>query len=232
VRPLGTYGRKFRLPRAWSNLELRKIAGELSGTVVNVSAWQDSDKQGGRYRDYFPKATSYLITNWRTEARGFQGTEGELFLDLTDRLPDDLVQHFDVVFNHTTLEHVFEFDKAFANLCRMSRDLVIVVVPLLQQVHADYGDFWRFTPQAVQALFERNGFGCVYVRTNDNLRSSVYVFAVGAREPARWLGRFGPVTVESRRVWLDHFEAGPGSRSIIDPLPVRIVQGFRRRMPF
>lgn len=231
MRPDISYGRKFRLPRVWSNRELRRIGPMIRGDVVNVSAWQDSDKEGGVYGDYFPNASSYTITNWRTEARGFQGTPGEVFLDLTQKLPVELVRRFDAVFNHTTLEHVFDFQTAFSNLCEMSRDLVILVVPLLQQVHADYGDFWRFTPRAVEEMFASNAFGCVYVRTNDHLRSSVYVFAIGSREPGNWAGRFGEVHVPDRRTWLDGFGASAGSRSIVDPLPVRIVQELRRRAP-
>ena len=203
----------------------------IDGDIVNVSAWQDSDKEGGHYKDYFPNASSYTITNWRTEARGYQGTPGEIFLDLTEKLPVELGRRFDVVFNHTTLEHVFDFQTAFSNLCGMSRDLVVVVVPLVQQVHADYGDFWRFTPQAVEELFGRNGLGCVYIRTNDHLRSSVYVFAVGSRQPGSWAGSFGEVHVPGRKTWLDGFRASPGSRSIVDPLPVRIAQELRRRTP-
>ena len=78
MRPDVSYGRKFRLPRVWSNRELRRVGSMVRGDVVNVSAWQDSDKEGGHYKDYFPNASSYTITNWRTEARGYQGTPGEI----------------------------------------------------------------------------------------------------------------------------------------------------------
>ena len=41
--------RKHRLPRVWSNAELRRLAGLFDGDVVNVSAWRDEDKEGRRY---------------------------------------------------------------------------------------------------------------------------------------------------------------------------------------
>lgn len=67
--------------------------------------------------------------------RGTSGLDNELFLDLESPLPEDLVDRFDVVFNHTTLEHIFNFHQAFDNLVEMSKDIVILVVPVMQQVH-------------------------------------------------------------------------------------------------
>jgi len=108
--------RIHRLPRLWSNRELEKYAHLFQGKVVNVSGWKDIDKDGRYYRDYFIGADSYTITNYKSEARGFQGIEGELFLDLEEDLPENLISEFDVVFNHTTLEHIYEARKAFKNL--------------------------------------------------------------------------------------------------------------------
>lgn len=103
--------KKFRVPRSWSNSELKKFATLFSGRVVNVSGWRDIDKQGACYRDYFINAEEYWITNYRPEARGFQGNqENELFLDLTDPLPLDFPK-YNVVFNHTVLEHIFEVER-------------------------------------------------------------------------------------------------------------------------
>jgi hypothetical protein len=79
--------RKFRVPRIWSNQELRRFAGQFHGSVANVSAWRDEDKEGARYRDYFKNASEYCITNYKSEARGFQGgMDNEIYLDLTREL--------------------------------------------------------------------------------------------------------------------------------------------------
>ena len=43
---------KFRTPRIWSNSELAKFSGLFTGDVVNVSGWNDFDKQSNRYKDY------------------------------------------------------------------------------------------------------------------------------------------------------------------------------------
>jgi hypothetical protein len=153
--------KKFRVPRIWSNRELEKFAHLFSGKGVNVSGWKDVDKEGKKYRDYFSNISEYWITNYKSEARGFQGNqENEIFLDLEEDLDESMYCKFDVVFNHTVLEHIFDVNKAFENLCKLSNDIVIVVVPFLQEQHAEYGDYWRFTPLAVEKLFQKLFPGC------------------------------------------------------------------------
>jgi hypothetical protein len=126
-------GRRFRAARCWSNQVLRAIAPSFDGDVLNVSGWRDEDKEGGRYRDYFSRARSYGVTNFG----GYRGDSGgaQVQLDLEGELPPGLAASVDVVFNHTTLEHVFDVFRAVSNLCRMTRDLVIVVVPAIQEEH-------------------------------------------------------------------------------------------------
>lgn len=182
--------RVHRLPRFWSNRELEKYAHLFKGEVVNVSGWKDIDKEGRHYKDYFTQATSYTITNFKSEARGLQGYEGEIFLNLEEDLPQNLAAAFDVVFNHTTLEHIYEARKAFENLCKLSKDIVIIVLPFLQQYHSDYGDFWRFSPLAIKRLFEENGLTPIYQSFNSNKMSSVYTFTIASRYPENWRNNF------------------------------------------
>jgi hypothetical protein len=182
--------RIHRLPRVWSNRELVKFAHKFEGEVVNVSAFKDEDKEGRFYRDYFSAASNYSITNYKAEANGLQGVEGELFLDLEADLPTELEKRFGVVFNHTTLEHIYEMRKAFANLCGLSKDVVITVLPFLQQYHSHYGDFWRFSPLALKRLYEENGFELVYQSFNNQPGCSVYIFSIATRNPDRWRDEF------------------------------------------
>lgn len=181
--------RVFRLPRIWSNKELRKFAHLFKGDVANVSGWKDIDKEGGYYKDYFKNASSYTITNYQSNARGFQGMEGEIFLDLTKELPKELIEKFNVVFNHTVLEHIFEVHKAFENLCKMTKDIVILVVPFLQEMHADYGDYWRFTPLTLKRLFKENDLDIIYCSFNSHKNASVYIFCIASKNPQDWKGK-------------------------------------------
>tara|TARA_Y100001936_G_scaffold252898_1_gene314751 strand:- start:4020 stop:4760 length:741 start_codon:yes stop_codon:yes gene_type:complete len=181
--------KKFRLPRLWSNQELRKFAHLFPGDVVNVSGWNDGDKEGSKYEEYFKNASSYSLTNFKEDSRGFQGFEGEIFLDLSKPISSRLVEKFDVVFNHTVLEHIFEVDQAFENLCEMSRDVVILVTPFLQEEHASYGDYWRFTPACLKRMFSRHGFEVIYQTFNSHKMASCYVFTIATRASSKWVGK-------------------------------------------
>lgn len=220
--------RIHRVPRVWSNRELSKFGALFAGDVVNVSAWKDEDKEGRTYRRYFPNARSYTITNFDADKRGYQGLPGELFLDLEKPLPARLVDAFDVVFNHTTLEHVYHFQTAFKNLCRMSRDIVILVVPFVQQMHAHYGDFWRFSPEAVNRLFLDQGLSVGYLSFNTQRRTSVYVFAIGTKLPHQWVAQF-PFTVAYVDPQFTYLNEPYAGRNVIPPsLFTRLRAKLRR----
>lgn len=178
--------RKYRIPRIWSNTQLKKFSHLFKGKIINVSGWKDIDKEGNYYKNYFNNANEYWISNYKSDVKGYQGFENEFYLDLTKELPEDLNNKFDVVFNHTTLEHIFEVNKAFENICKLSKDIVILVVPFLQEYHGDYGDYWRFSPQTIEKLFEKNGFAVVYQNLNNFSFSSVYIFTIASRNPKRW----------------------------------------------
>lgn len=181
--------RSFRLPRVRMNRVIEQIAPHFGGDVINVSGWDDRDKEGRTYRDYFSNADSYAISNHAGERGTGDAVEiTDYALDLTAPLPEELEGRFDVVFNHTTLEHIFDVPTAFRNLCEMSKDVVIVVVPFAQEVHYNesYGDYWRFTPMGLRALFEQNGLSVVYEAANDDTNAGLYVLAVGARHSERW----------------------------------------------
>lgn len=182
--------RAFVIPRRWSNAELRKFSHLFGGDVVNVSAWEDRDKEGGFYREYFPSADAYSITNFGTDQGALQNRPDEMYLDLEDDLDPSLARKFTTVFNHTTLEHVWDFRKAFSNICDMSSDTVIIVLPWLQPMHANYGDYWRFSPQATVRMFEEKGFRTLYISWNNDAKASVYIFAIASRSASRWSEHF------------------------------------------
>ena len=182
-------GRRFRVPRLWSNRVLRQIAPLFDGEVINVSGWRDDDKDGGTYRNYFTHARSYRVTNYG----GYRGdiSDSDISLDLEADLPAELRGCADVIFNHTTLEHVFDIFKAVSNLCSMSRDVVIVVVPAFQEEHASesFDDYWRFMSSAVRKLFAVNGLKTVYLASSPYRNCAVYHLCVASRFPERWGGR-------------------------------------------
>lgn len=183
-------------PRDWSNAELRRVADLYDGAVINVSGWRDEDKAGGRYRDYFGNASSYAVSNYSGD-RGTADGDGAVFLDLEGELPPELAGRYQAVFNHTTLEHVYDIRRAVANLCALSNDTVILVTPFLQGVHfipGSFGDYWRPSPMCLTRLLAEQGFTTVYQSCNDNPWYVVYVFTVAARDPEKFRGRLPQFT--------------------------------------
>lgn len=180
------------LARQWSNKELKKFSHLFSGNVLNVSGASDSDKEGNKYKEYFINCSQYNISNIDGHY-GYQGKKNEFKLDLEKELPHDLYKKFDVCFNHTTLEHIFDVNTAFKNICDMSNDIVIIIVPFSQFLHYSndetWLDFWRFTPFVVENLFKINGFSTIYLNSNKNLFAAQYIFAIGTRNPYKWMDK-------------------------------------------
>lgn len=187
-------------PRIWSNEELRRFAHLFTGEVVNVSGWRDEDKRGAHYRSYFTKAKAYHITNY-PGSRGLEGgSSGGIALDLEQAPPPELLGKFEVVFSHTVLEHIFSSRLALHHLALLSSDVVIVVVPFLQDEHFEegsYADHWRWAPASLKRSFAEEGFEVLYSSTNDSPFFPIYNFIIASKFPERWRAHFptiaGPV---------------------------------------
>jgi hypothetical protein len=95
------------------------------------------------------------------------------------------------LFNHTTLEHVFDVQKAFSNICNMSKDIVIIVVPFSQTQHEtdSFKDFWRFTPSCLREMFRKNELEVIYEAESKYKNAAIYLLFVGSRHPKRWKGK-------------------------------------------
>ena len=179
-------------PRRWSNERLRQIGTRLAGDVINVSAWEDRDKEGGTYAEYFPDKTTYAISNYGG-TKGESHRADEIRLDLEKPVPHELRRAFDVVVNHTTLEHVYDCHAALDALCELSRDVVVVVVPFMQIEHWEptvFGDYWRFTALGLQRHFEERELTPLYLASNHNPVFPIYYICVASREPLRWEDAF------------------------------------------
>lgn len=122
-------------------------------------------------------AKSYKISNFQ-----LFGFEDEIFLDLEKELSEEYKKRYDVVFNHTVLEHIYDIHTAFNNLCSMAREAVVIVVPFVQEVHykeSVYWDYWRPTPLAIKRMFEENDFTMLYYSHNNMDYTNTYLFCVG-----------------------------------------------------
>ena len=191
--------KNFTNPRQYSNAMMRYYAPLFSGDVINVSGASDSDYYGSFYKDYFKTIDSYSISNAPTADKGLGSVSDksvtEIEIDLNKPVIDTLQKKYDVVLNHTTLEHVYEMHTAFKNLCDMSRDAVIIVVPVLQQIHIreSFGDYNRPTTMGIAKMFKENGFTPLVVLTNNQPFAAVYCFAIGVRDPKKYADIIEPV---------------------------------------
>ncbi len=188
-------------PRRWSNAELRRWGALFDGAVVNVSAWRDEDKEGGHYRDYFPNAASYAMTNYWGSASENDGHPDAMFLDIQGAVPDELRGRFDVALAHTVLEHVYDVRLAVANIAALTRDIMILIVPFAQDEHytgALYGDYWRMAPLGMKRAVEEQGFTLLHLAANDNPWYPIYLFGIAARNPDKWRSAFPAIDWERR----------------------------------
>jgi hypothetical protein len=183
-------------PRAFVNSLFRTYGPIFSGKVINVSGWDDRDGEGGTYRTYFPNISDYTISNAPNIQKGVgsvRATEGEhkeIAIDLDLPIPNELQRTFDVVFNISTLEHVFAIDQGFEDLCTLSRDAVLLSIPVIQQVHIaeSYGDYWRMTTLGIARKFLEHGFTPLVIAANDQPFAPVYCFALAVRDPDKYRG--------------------------------------------
>ena len=183
--------------RVWSNNMLAQFGHIFNGSVCNVSGWKDEARDGShrRYKDFFPNAENYTVTNYPgRRGHNAPGSISGIALDLEESLPKAMENSFDVVFNHTTLEHVFDVNQAARTLCRLTKDILIVVVPFMQEQHFEdgsYGDYWRFTPTALSKIFERHGIETLFISANDTQPwYPIYIFYIGSKNPEKWKSSF------------------------------------------
>ena len=115
-----------------------------------------------------------------------------IYLDLEQPVPDDLDSAFDVVFSHTVLEHIFETRVALENLVRLSRDVVVTVVPFSQAVHYthSYADYVRLSPLFLKRFFEERGYSVLLSACNDQPLFPVYIVFIASMNPGRYEKEF------------------------------------------
>jgi len=177
-------------PRLWSNSELKKIADQVlpGQRIINVAGWKDLDKQGRHYRDYFREPQCYHISNYAGDIKRGGVGGPNLTIDLSQELPCELESMYDVAFNHTVLEHLEDPRLAFLQIAKLSKDIVISVVPFKQKLHFEPGafdDFFRLSPFAMRAFHKEAGLTVLYESYTPPPALDVYLLYVGSRKPEK-----------------------------------------------
>jgi SAM-dependent methyltransferase len=189
-------------PRIFHNRVLREYLRYFSGDILNVSGWEDRDKEGGYYQDYFGHIDRYVVSNIAGD-RGrstLRPGVNQQHLDLAEPLGDEMRSAFDVVFCHTVLEHVYDTQLALQNIAEISRDVVVIVVPFSQSVHytRTYSDYVRLSPFYLRRVLEEAGYTVLLSTVNDQQWFPIYVTMIAARSPERYELLFSgaPMTFE------------------------------------
>jgi len=166
--PLNVGRQKASIHRIEQNRWLRELCVPLGPrTVINLGAEPDAkDKEGKRYRDYFPEADFKTLDQRPHDDPRY--VQGDLMEPMTH------LGSFDLVICMSVLEHVDRPWIAAPNIT----DIVapgghlFISMPWFYPVHegADFGDHWRARPSGVKILFE----GLEVVR-EENLSSPLLV---------------------------------------------------------
>ena len=135
--------------RLESNAWLSEHCGKVDGKVLSVGSSDDSDGQGGCYRDYFSSASAYVTSE---VADGF-GTD--LVLDIQS-MPEIEDGSFDAVFCSGVLEHLFDFNAAIREIHRVLSPggVLLLGLPFQQGIHHAPTDYWRFTEHGIRHILK------------------------------------------------------------------------------
>lgn len=174
--------------RYWSNDELNAVINKFGDykTVINVSGWKDSDKEGHNYKDYFKKNTKYAISNFPDDNHKGISSGSDVKINLTLELPIELINQFDIALNHTVLEHIEYPEFAFNQISKLTTDLIITVIPWSQSLHfsaGQFGDYYRISPFLMRKWHENNGFKILYESYSPPYAPETYLFYVGSKKP-------------------------------------------------
>ena len=191
--------------RTYSNVCLKRILPLLNVTsVLNVSGWDDGDKEGGQYADYFSqKVKKYEISHFENDHLRSDTDLSKLVINLED-VGYQAVEKFELVFSHTVLEHVFDQQNAFRIMCGLAEKYVVGVVPMINVLHWEetYDDYWRFTPHGIRKLFENNEFKLVHLEIGPTSSISQYIIFVGARNGVTYARNLQSQEISSGKVGL------------------------------
>lgn len=158
------FGGKKSLFRIYQDIFLGRIGQEINTSVIEIGG-----ELSYNHRRFFPKATSFKITNVN---RDF-----EEYLDITNMTLENESQ--ECYLCSSVLEHVFHFQKGIDEMARTLKKggKLIITVPFAYPIH-DEVDYWRFTLDSFREIlkdFELNSF--------TNLGGKFSVFTVELQRP-------------------------------------------------
>ena len=150
--PLVLGRRRASVFRAGQNRWLREMCGGLAPrSVLNLGAEPGApDKEGGRYRDYFPGATFRALDQRPHDHPDY--LQGDLMR------PMPALGTFDLVLCMSVIEHIDRPWVAAPNIAALVAPggHLYVAMPWFYPTHEgpDFGDHWRARPSGLRLLFD------------------------------------------------------------------------------
>ncbi len=138
--------------RIESNTIIREWAKRVTGDVLSIGSAGDSDKQGGKYKDYFIRAKTYITSDVE------RTNDCDLTLDVR-YMPLIRDCSFNGLFCSGVLEHVDDYMSAIKEMWRVLRPdgVLLLGVPFMQPEHRAPNDFKRWTQHGIRYDLTRMG---------------------------------------------------------------------------
>lgn len=161
--------------RRESNAWLRRQCNDICGRVLSIGSGDDSDGEGGTYRNYFTIASSYTTS----EVGPDFGCN--LTLDIRS-MPELSDGSFDCIYCSGVLEHVDDFQAGFDEITRTLHDggVLLLGLPFRQAIHMSPNDFWRFTEYGIRHLM-RHAYEIQHITPIDPLEGIEFPAAYWVR---------------------------------------------------
>jgi SAM-dependent methyltransferase len=181
---MGLAYRKISVERVRASLRYRARKLGKSG----VPLFRDADAMSLWQRQVMNESVLAMLTSLGPAKSGAIEISGDLWhdlpwasyrstsypeFDLVDASDDfDAWEIADIVICEQVLEHVSDPIMAMRNLVRLVKPggTVIVSTPFLVRLHPHPNDYWRFTPQGLEALMNTGGLERIQVESWGNRR--------------------------------------------------------------
>ena len=81
----------------------------------------------------------------------------DIIFNMNDKLPEDLENKFDMVFDGGVIEHVFDVVNAFLNICKMTKvgGYIFNINPVYNYIH---NTFWNISPEMFLDFYSANNY--------------------------------------------------------------------------
>ena len=197
----------------------RRCPSELS-PATNIPQWQGTE----RASNTSDRAVLLSLGADEALALDYSDFEGaEIVCDLNQPVPEELCNRFELIVDSGTLEHVFHFPIAIANLGRMLRTGGRVVHISPCNNFANHG-FYQFSPTLLADYYEANEYAALQLYVAEESRSD---YESSGWNLFRMDLRHQPLLMTSRKRLLAIAVAEKTERSTVDRVP---IQSYYRRI--